>query len=79
MDCCGMGGSLGFKKDFYDASLRLATPLIRKIQAAAPEAIITDCLSCRLQFQHLLPFPVMHPMEVLSSALEKADAGKENQ
>ncbi len=33
--------------------------------AAAPEAIITDCLSCRLQFQHLLPFSVMHPLEVL--------------
>ncbi len=79
LDCCGMGGSLGFKKDFYDASLRLASPLIRKIQAAAPEAIVTDCLSCRLQFQHLLPFPVLHPLEVLSSALEKADAGKESQ
>jgi len=79
LDCCGMGGSLGFKKDFYDGSLRLATPLIRKIQAAAPEAIITDCLSCRLQFQHLLPFPVMHPIEVLSNALEKTDPGKENQ
>ncbi len=79
MDCCGMGGSLGFKKEFYDASLRLATPLIRKIQAAAPDVIITDCLSCRLQFQHLLPFPVMHPLEVFSSALEKADAGKKNQ
>lgn len=79
LDCCGMGGSLGFKKDFYDASLRLASPLIRKIQATAPEAIITDCLSCRLQFQHLLPYPVLHPLEVLSSVLEKADAGKKNQ
>lgn len=77
-DCCGMGGSLGFKKDFHDASLRLASPLIRKIQAAAPETIVTDCLSCRLQFQHFLPFPVLHPLEVISSALEKADAGKEN-
>lgn len=67
-DCCGMGGSLGFKKDFYDASLRLASPLIRKIQAAAPEAIITDCLSCRLQFQHLLPYKVFHPVEILSRA-----------
>jgi glycerol-3-phosphate dehydrogenase subunit C len=68
MDCCGMGGSLGFKKDFHDASTLLAQPLIRKIEAAAPDAVITDCLSCRLQFQHLLPYKVFHPVEILSSA-----------
>jgi glycerol-3-phosphate dehydrogenase subunit C len=68
MDCCGMGGSLGFKKDFHDASTRLAQPLIRKIQSAAPDAIITDCLSCRLQFQHLLSCKVFHPVEILARA-----------
>jgi glycerol-3-phosphate dehydrogenase subunit C len=68
MDCCGMGGSLGFKKDFHDASTLLAQPLIRKIEAAAPDAVITDCLSCRLQFQHLLPYKVFHPVEILSGA-----------
>jgi glycerol-3-phosphate dehydrogenase subunit C len=70
MDCCGMGGSLGFKKDFHEASVNLGKPLMRKIQAAEPTAIITDCLSCRLQFQHMLPFPVYHPLEIISSAYE---------
>lgn len=65
MDCCGMGGSLGIKRTFYDASIRLANPLIQKIKAAQPNMVITDCLSCRLQFQHLLPYPVYHPVEIL--------------
>ncbi len=69
-DCCGMGGSLGYKKNFYDASMQLGASLIEKIRKAAPEAVVTDCLSCRLQFQHLLDLPVYHPMEVLAAALE---------
>ncbi len=73
MDCCGMGGSLGFKKDFHDASVRLAKPLVRKIQAVAPDAVVTDCLSCRLQFQHLLPYPVRHPLEILARAYRAGD------
>lgn len=74
MDCCGMGGSLGYKREFYAASIRLAGPLVQKIQAAAPDAIVTDCLSCRLQFQHLLPYPVHHPLEVLARAWENSPA-----
>ncbi len=69
MDCCGMGGSLGFKATFHQASTRLAEPLIRKIQTASPEALVTDCLSCRLQIRHLLPtLPVFHPLQVLEQA-----------
>ncbi len=66
MDCCGMGGSLGLKKTFHEASIRLGSPVIEKIRSAEPQAIITDCLSCRLQFTHLLPYPVLHPLEIIS-------------
>ncbi len=75
MDCCGMGGSLGFKASFHDASVAIGRPLMEKISAAAPEAVITDCLSCRLRFRHLLPYPVFHPLEVLVRA---CDAGPED-
>lgn len=68
MDCCGMGGSLGFKKSFHEASTRMGRPLMEKIEAAAPEAIVTECLSCRLQFQHALPYPVWHPLELPARA-----------
>lgn len=77
LDCCGMGGSLGFKKDFHEASIKLGGPLFDKIKAAEPEAIVTDCLSCRLQFMQLLPYPVYHPLEVIARSYtgEKVETG----
>ena len=68
MDCCGMGGSLGYKRQFHADALRLGRPLMQKIAAAAPAAIVTDCLSCRLQFRHRLPYAVWHPLELLQRA-----------
>ncbi|MGB5619143.1 MAG: hypothetical protein WBM78_20055 [Desulfobacterales bacterium] len=41
---------------------------IGKIREIDPDRIVTDCLSCRLQFNQLLPFPVSHPIEVLRDA-----------
>jgi glycerol-3-phosphate dehydrogenase subunit C len=70
MDCCGMGGSLGYKENFYDKSIELGMPLIKKIIDTDPHAVITECLSCRLQFQHQLPYPVYHPIEILLCAYE---------
>jgi glycerol-3-phosphate dehydrogenase subunit C len=68
MYCCGMGGNFGFKADFHDKSLEVGRPLIDKIREFAPTSIITDCISCRLQFNHALPYPVFHPMEILARA-----------
>jgi len=68
MDCCGMGGSLGYKKDFHDASVSLGSSLAAKISGHEPDIVVTDCLSCRLQFHHLLPFQVCHPLEILADA-----------
>ena len=68
MDCCGMGGSLGYKKDFHDASVTLGSSVAAKISGHEPDIVVTDCLSCRLQFHHLLPFQVCHPLEILADA-----------
>lgn len=68
MDCCGMGGNFGFKADFHEKSLEAGRSLMEKIREKAPQAIITDCMSCSLQFSHTLPYPVFHPMEILARA-----------
>lgn len=67
-NCCGMGGNAGFKSDVHAASLEVGRPLFESIRKLAPDAIVTDCLSCRLQFNQALSFPVFHPMEVLARA-----------
>jgi glycerol-3-phosphate dehydrogenase subunit C len=73
LDCCGMAGIMGFKKNFHETSIRLGRRLIEKIRSLEPECIVTDCLSCRLQFQQVLPCKVFHPIEILNKALTAID------
>lgn len=70
--CCGMSGIMGFKRKFHDASLRLGRPLVDRIRSLAPERVVTDCLSCRLQFHQQIASPVSHPVEVLHALYEKS-------
>lgn len=72
MDCCGMGGNFGFKDNFHEQSLTIGAPLVKKIREKDPQAIITDCMSCKLQFNHVLPYAVFHPVEILAMAYRAA-------
>jgi len=64
--CCGMAGIMGFKQDFHEASLKIGRPLMEKIEKSKADRIVTDCLSCRLQFNQTLSLPVSHPVEILN-------------
>jgi len=68
--CCGMGGIMGFKREFHETSIHLGNRLMNKINGLKPERLVTDCLSCRLQFNQLLPYKVYHPIEILKEALK---------
>jgi len=72
-DCCGMGGNFGYKNNFHEKSLSIGGPLLEKIRKKDPQAIISDCLSCNLQFSHSLPYPVFHPLEILTRAYQNDD------
>ncbi len=77
LDCCGMAGIMGFKKDFHETSVQLGNRLKAKIMELMPEKLVTDCLSCRLQFNQLLPYKVFHPIEILNQAYSNAK-GRDN-
>jgi glycerol-3-phosphate dehydrogenase subunit C len=66
--CCGMAGVMGCKKDFHDKSLEMAGPLLQKIRDMKPDILVTECLSCRLQFMQTLPFALAHPVEIIARA-----------
>jgi len=70
--CCGLAGVMGFKRDFHESSVKLGSRLIDKIKEMNPEVLVTDCLSCRLQFKQLLSNKVLHPIEVLKEAYHAA-------
>ena len=63
--CCGSGGIMGFKKEFYRVSVKIASRLIARLKSLTPDVIATDCLSCRLQLNQLLPYPVLHPVQII--------------
>jgi glycerol-3-phosphate dehydrogenase subunit C len=67
-DCCGMAGIMGFKREFHDASIAMSARLMERIRALGPERLLSDCLSCRMQFNQLLPYETRHPVEILSES-----------
>jgi glycerol-3-phosphate dehydrogenase subunit C len=70
--CCGIAGIMGFKRDFHRSSLYLGSRLMAKIKRMDPDQLVTDCLSCRLQFNQMTTYPVIHPIEVLSQAYKNS-------
>ena len=66
--CCGMAGIMGFKRDFHEVSVAMGSRLMEKIGTLDPERLVSDCLSCRIQFNQLLPYKVLHPIEILREA-----------
>lgn len=72
--CCGMAGIMGFKRDFHTASIQMGSRLMAKIKQMAPDHLITDCLSCRLQFNQMSAYPVQHPIEILLKSYKNHEA-----
>ncbi len=63
--CCGIAGIMGFKRDFHETSIRMGAPLMDKIREIGPDTLLTDCLSCRIQFHQMTDLPVLHPIQLL--------------
>ncbi len=68
--CCGIGGIMGFKRDFHNDSIQMGSRLMATIRQLNPDRLITDCLSCRLQFNQMSDYPVQHPIEILAEAMD---------
>ena len=70
-DCCGMGGTFGFKKEKYEISQEIGKDLKKAIDRLKPEMVLTDCEGCRMQIRHLTGLKVLHPNQILSDALTR--------
>lgn len=69
VECCGMAGSFGYKRDFYDVSMEVGKDLFEGIaveQAAEGiDAVVASGVSCTDQIREGADLPVYHPMEIL--------------
>ena len=61
-------GIMGFKEEFHQLSIKIASRLIAKIKSMNPGVLVTDCLSCRMQFNHLTHYKVLHPIQIIKES-----------
>jgi iron-sulfur cluster protein len=72
VECCGMAGSFGYKKDFYELSIAVGEDLfhqVREAEADGPRILVATGTSCQEQLQVGLKRKVWHPMELLAALL----------
>jgi Fe-S oxidoreductase len=68
--CTGMDGTWGLKREFYDESCRIARPVLRDVEAARPDLVVSDCPLAALQIEQARGGRVHHPVEALLAAYE---------
>ena len=73
VECCGMAGSFGYKKDYYDLSMVVGDDLFAQVkqadQVAGPRTLVASGISCHEQLFAGMGRPVFHPAELLAGAL----------
>jgi len=70
VECCGMAGSFGYKKEFYDLSMAVGEDLFNQVRGAELDGglrtLVATGISCQEQIHAGLQRKVFHPMEVLA-------------
>jgi FAD/FMN-containing dehydrogenase/Fe-S oxidoreductase len=70
--CCGMGGSFGYRPEFYEASKRIAgLSLLPALETAPQAAVVANGFSCREQIESLGGRRTLHLAEVLAEGLDQ--------
>jgi len=73
VECCGMAGSFGYKKDFYDVSQAVSEELVEQWKATenavGPHTLLASGVSCTEQLEGATGRAVLHPVELLAKLL----------
>lgn len=74
VECCGMAGSFGYKKDFYELSMAVGEDLFAQVRRAeaegGPRTLVASGTSCHEQLEQGLQREVLHPMELLAEIVD---------
>lgn len=68
--CSGISGTYGWKEEKYDTSMRIGEEMFHHMEAAEPDAGMTECPTCAMQMEHGTGYEIRHPLEVIAEALE---------
>jgi Fe-S oxidoreductase len=73
VECCGMAGSFGYKREYYELSMAVGEDLFAQVRRAeegsGPRTLVASGISCHEQLSAGLGREVFHPAELLASTL----------
>jgi len=78
LDCCGIAGTYGYKKEKYEISMLVGAPLFDFVRNSDAPIVICDSETCRWQITHATGIPAVHPVEVLAAAYHQPVEGALN-
>jgi iron-sulfur cluster protein len=80
VECCGMAGSFGYKKDYYDLSQAVGEDLFQQVRRVeedgGPRTLVVTGTSCQEQLRDGLERRVVHVMELLAAIAQPIGAAK---
>ena len=68
--CCGIGGTYGFKKENYKVSQSIGSSLFKQIEEADVDCVSTDCETCKWQIEMSTGVKVINPISLIAEALD---------
>ena len=69
VDCCGVAGTYGYKKEKYAIASQVGEPLFDFYRSIGGPLAICDSETCRWQISHATGIPAVHPIEILAVSL----------
>lgn len=71
--CCGMAGTFGLKKQFYDLSMKAGSNLFEQIKEAKVDSVVTTCGTCNIQISEGAQIKVEHLARILLDGYKRYD------
>lgn len=68
-NCCGIGGTYGFKKENYENAQKIGAPLFKEIEEGGFDFVVSDCETCKWQIEMSTSKKCFHPLSVFAEAL----------
>ena len=66
--CCGVDGTWGLKKQYFEESFKIAEPALTAFKNAQPATVVTDCPLAAIQIEQGTGLKPRHPIEVLATS-----------
>jgi len=66
--CCGVDGTWGLKKQYFEESFKIAEPALTAFRNAQPATVVTDCPLAAIQIEQGTGLRPRHPIEVLATS-----------